>query len=369
MKKKLIAGSLAVLLIAAGAYYGWTSYQEEQKKSEMPTNTVEVMRKNLTSTVSATGTIIPLDSVKVSSKVTARIMNVYVKENDTVEAGQTVVVLDGTNLKAQRDRAQFQVTNTKSKYERQRYLYEVGADTKAALEDAQYNYDSAQSTLTERESDLAETVITAPMSGIVVGSPMTVGTMALGGDQNPSTLLYIADLSKMQIVAQVDETDIGGVEVGQKATFTVDGYTGKSFTATVSKISQTDTTNSWRSVVETSSSSTSSSSASVIYYYVTLDVDPTDMKLLPAMTARIEIFTADIDDALAVPIAALKSDKNGNYVMVVKADGTEERRQVETGIYSDEYVQILDGLQEGEKLSVTYSVTNKSADRHGPGGM
>lgn len=368
MKKKIIAGLIAVLLIAAGVY-GWQTYQAEQS-AETPKNTVEVVRTKLTSTVSATGTIIPMNSVKVSSKVTARIMNVFVKENDTVEAGQKIVVLDGTNLEAQRDRAQFQVTNTKSKYERQRYLYNIGADTQEAYEDAQYNYDSAQSTLIERESDLAETVITAPMSGVVVGSPMTVGTMALGGDQNPSTLLYIADLAKMQIVAQVDETDIGGIEVGQKATFTVDGYPGKSFTATVSKIGQTDTTNSWRSVVETSSTSASSNStASVIYYYVTLDVDPTDMKLFPAMTARIEIFTADIDDALAVPLAALKSDKNGNYVTVINADGTEERRNVETGVYSDEYVQILDGLKEGEKLVVTYSVTNKSADRRGPGGM
>ena len=167
--------------------------------------------------------------------------------------------------------------------------------------------------------------------------------------------MRIADLSKKQIMAKVDETDIGNIKVGQQATFTVDAHSGKTFTARVSKISQTDTANTWQTV--SSSSSTTTSTASVIYYYVTLDVDDPENLLLPAMTARLEIETATKPSALAVPIAALKTDASGSYVVVEMPDGTKENRPVKTGIYSDDYVEILDGLIEGETVSISYTAT------------
>ena len=185
--------------------------------------------------------------------------------------------------------------------------------------------------------------------------------------------MRIADLSKKQIMAKVDETDIGNIKIGQDATFTVDAFTGKSFTAHVSKISQTDVSNTWETTSSSSSSSsTSSSSASVIYYYVTLDVDDPDGVLLPAMTARVEINTSNKPNALAVPISALKTDANGSYVVLAHDDGTTENRPVTTGIYSDEYVEILDGVDEGDKLSITYkaaaATTTKSSGGGHPGG-
>jgi HlyD family secretion protein/macrolide-specific efflux system membrane fusion protein len=169
----------------------------------------------------------------------------------------------------------------------------------------------------------------------------------------------------------VDETDIGNVKVGQSATFTVDSFNGKTFTARVSKISQTDTSNSWN-VNTSSSSSSSSSSASVIYYYVTLDVDDPENMLLPAMTARVEINTAEKNDALVVPLSTLKTDTHGSYVIVKNDDGTQENRYVSTGIYSDEYVEILEGLSEGEQVVSTYvakastTSSSKKNDRGGP---
>ena len=165
----------------------------------------------------------------------------------------------------------------------------------------------------------------------------------------------------------MDETDIGSVKVGQTATFTVDSYTGKTFTARVSKISQTDTANSW----DTSSSSTSSSStssASVIYYYVTLDVDDPEGLLLPAMTARVEINTADKAGVLVVPISTLKTDSNGSYVVVKQPDGSQENRYVSTGIYSDEYVEILEGLSEGEEVVSTYTASKSTTTSKRSGG-
>ena len=352
--------AIAVALVAACAFGGWKYYQSQQAaKAQKAIETTAVMRMDMKSTVSATGTIRPVDSVEVSSKITARIKEVLVKENDTVKAGQTVAILDGKDYEYKRDQAQFKVTNTKAKFDRVSYLYSIGADTQEQYEDAAYNYDTAKSALEETESDLAETVITAPMDGVVVGEPKTAGTMATQGSDNPTVIMRIADLSKKQIQAKVDETDIGNVKVGQEATFTVDAYTNKKFTARVSKISQTDTSNTWDT--QSSSSSSSSSSASVIYYYVTLDVDDPDNELLPAMTARVEINTANRDNVLAVPISTLKTDSNGSYVIIRNPDGSQENRYVDTGIYSDEYVEILSGLEEGEEVVSTYTATKKSS--------
>ena len=369
--------AIAAVVIAACAFGGYTYYQSQQKaKQAAAVETAEVVRKDLKSTVSATGTISPVDSVEVSPKITARISQVLVKENDHVTAGQTVAILDGKDFEAQRDQAQYKVTNTKVEYERAEQLYNLGAGTKQDLDTAKFNYDTALSTLSEAESDVAETVITAPMDGVVVGEPKTVGTMAVQGNSNPTVIMRIADTANKQILAQVDETDIGKVQVGQEATFTVDAYTDRTFTARVTKISQTDTSNTWdtNSSTSSSSSSSSSSSASVIYYYVTLDVNDPDAVLKLGMTARVDITTSEKQDALVVPIAALKTNDSGSYVVRVNDDGTTEQVPVKTGSYSSDYVEILSGLTEGDKVSITYTATksssssssSKSSSRQGP---
>lgn len=348
-RRQIIAvGIFAAVAAAGGAYWYMTSSEAEQ--AAKMDETVAVQRMDLKSTVEATGTIRPMHAVEVSSKITARINSVLVKENDTVTAGQVVATLDGKDYEAKREQAQYSVTNTRAKYNRMSYLESIGAKSKSDLEDAEYNYDTAQSTLEVANSDANETIITAPISGVVVGEPKTAGTMAVQGSDNPTVIMRIADLSSKQIRAKVDETDIGNIRIGQTATFTVDAYTDRTFTARVSKISQTDVSNSW----DTNTSS-SSSSASVIYYYVTLDVDDPESLLLPAMTARVIINTADRNDALVVPLSTLKTDANGSYVLVQQEDGTQEQRYVETGIYSDEYVEILSGLSEGERVVSTYT--------------
>ena len=367
---KVKAGIAAVILVGVGVF-GYQRYQAAQEaKMAAAVETTQVQRMSIKSTVSATGTIRPVDSVEVSSKITARLKTVLVKENDEVQAGQVVATLDTKDQEAKRDQAKYKVENTKAQYSRVAYLYQVGADTQKELEDAQMNYDTAVSELEQAESDAQETNIVAPISGTVVGEPKTVGTMAVSTSDNPTVIMRIADLSTKQIRAKVDETDIGSVRVGQTATFTVDAYTGKTFTARVTKISQTDTSNSWDTSSSTSSSG-SNSSAAVIYYYVTLDVDDPDNVLLPAMTAQVEINTADKDDALVVPISTLKTDTNGSYVIVKNPDGTQENRYVETGIYSDEYVEITSGLEEGEEVVSTYTAkksrsSGRNNDHGGP---
>lgn len=361
---KKVTATIAVIIIAACAGSGWYYYQTQQKAQQAAAvETAQVERMNLTSKVSATGTIRPVDSVEVSPKITARISQVLVKENDQVTAGQTVATLDGKDYQAKYDQAQYKVTNTRLDYERYKMLYDQGAGTKQTLDNAEYEYKTALSNLSAAESDLAETTITAPMSGVVVGEPKPAGTMAVQGNSNPTVIMRIADTSKKQIMAKIDETDIGNIKVGQDATFTVDTYINQTFTAHVSKISQTDTSNTWDTNGTSTSSSSSSSSASVIYYYVTLDVDDPDDVLRLGMTARVEINTAEKEDALVVPIAALKTNDNGSYVLRVNTSGQTEQVPVTTGIYSDEYVEILSGLSEGDSVSVSYNAPSKSSSQ------
>ena len=372
MRRKKTYTTVAVVVILLLALFGGYKYfsGSDKEKNAASAEITEVKRMQIKSVVSATGTIRPVDSVEVSSKITARIKSVLVKENDKVKAGQTVAVLDGKDYEASNDQAAFKVVNAKSKYDRVAYLNSIGAKSQEELEDARYTYDAAASSLEKTQSDLSETIITAPMDGVVVGEPKSAGTMAVQGNSNPTVILTIADMSKKQILAKVDETDIGSVKVGQNATFTVDTYTGKTFTARVSKISQTDVTNSWNT--NSSSSSSSSSSASVVYYYVVLDVDDPENLLLPAMTARVDIVTSEKDSALVVPISALKTDTKGSYVILNLPDGTKENRYVSTGIYSDEYVEIESGLTDGDKVVITYkakSSTAANSSGHKRGGM
>ncbi len=352
-----IKAGIAALVIAGVAFGGYRYYASEQEAKQVAAvETVQAERRDMKSTVSATGTIAPVDSVEVSPKITARITSVLVKENDEVKAGQVVATLDGKDYEAKMNKAQYEVTNTRSKYNRISYLYSIGAKSQEELEDARFNYDTAQSNLVSAQSDVNNTIITAPMDGVVVGEPQTVGSMAVQGNNSPTVIMRIADLSSKQILAKVDETDIGSVKVGQEATFTVDSYTGRTFKAKVSKISQTDTGNTWNIKSSSSgSSSSSSSTASVIYYYVTLEVEDPESLLLPAMTARVDITTAARNGVLAVPLSTLKTDSNGSYVVLVRSDGSQENCYVETGIYDDDYVEILSGLEEGAVIAAGYT--------------
>ena len=359
---------LLVLMLIAAAAGGYYYYNQRQEAAEVKTyDTSPVIRMDLIKTVSATGTVQPRDSVEVSSKITARIKEVLVEENDEVRAGQTVAILDGKDFEAKRDQARFRLTNAEQKLTRIKRLYDIGAKSREELEDAEYEYDTAKSLLEETESDVAETVITAPMDGVVVGEPKTAGSMATQGSDNPTVIMRIADLSEKQIKAKVDETDIGSVRVDEAATFTVDAYPEEKFDAYVTKISQTDTANSWD--VDKSSSSTSSNA--VIYYYVTLAAPDPGNKLLPAMTARLDIIVGEVKNALCVPIASLKTDNQGSYVEKITHDDktksdVAEKIYVTVGLYGEEYVEITvksGSLLDGDEVSISYAAEAKKTQQ------
>ena len=364
MKWKILI--VAALLI--GAAVGYKYYTDKTVAENTKTyETTKVIRMDLTKTVSATGTVQPRDSVEVSGKVTARIKEILVEENDHVREGQVVAILDGKDFEAKLDQANFTLTNARQKLERTERLYKIGAKSLQELQDAQYEYDRAKSSVELAEDDVNQTVITAPMDGIVVGEPKTPGTMAVQGSTNPTVIMRIADLSEKLVKAKVDETDIGSVKVGERATFTVDAYPDKTFRAEVTKISQTDVSNSWDT---SSSSSSSSSSNSVIYYYVTFAAPDEENLLLPAMTARLDIVVGHVRDALCVPIAALKTDAQGSYVERITKDeqgkDVAEKVYIKIGLYGEESVEVTGGdLKVGDDISTTYEADAKKPSAQG----
>ena len=358
MKWKILIAAVMIIGAAAGYYFYNDTVESQAVKTY---ETTKVIRTDLTKTVSATGTVQPRDSVEVSGKVTARIKEILVEENDHVTEGQVVAILDGKDYEAKLDQANFTLTNARQKLERTQRLYNIGAKSLEELQDAQYEYDRAKSAVELAEDDVNQTVITAPMDGVVVGEPKTPGTMAVQGSTNPTVIMRIADLSEKLVKAKVDETDIGSVAVGERATFTVDAYPDKIFDAEVMKISQTDTANSW----DTNSSTTTSSNA-VIYYYVTFAAPDTENLLLPAMTARLDIIVGQVRDALCVPIAALKTDAQGSYVEKITKDAqgkdVAEKIYITVGLYGEEFVEVTGGnLNPGDDVSTTYEADAKKS--------
>jgi len=364
MKWKILIAAVLIIGAAAGYYFYNQKIVAETVKTY---ETTKVVRMDLIKTVSATGTVQPRDSVEVSGKVTARIKEILVEENDHVTEGQVVAILDGKDFEAKLDQANFTLTNARQKLERTERLYNIGAKSLQELQDAQYEYDRAKSAVELAADDVNQTVITAPMDGIVVGEPKTPGTMAVQGNANPTVIMRIADLSEKLVKAKVDETDIGSVRVGERAIFTVDAYPNKIFDAEVTKISQTDTANSWDT---NSSTSSSSSSNAVIYYYVTFAAPDNENLLLPAMTARLDIVVGYVRDALCVPIAALKADAQGSYVERITKDAqgkdVAEKVYITVGLYGEESVEVTGGdLQPGDDVSTTYEAAAKKTTTQG----
>ncbi len=327
-KKWIILPVLAVAAVTAGLVFRSTN-----AKAVENVRTVPVARGEVVSLVSATGTINPLNIVDISSKITGLIKEVKVKENEPVKAGQVLVVLDDTRLAAQVSQARERLDNAAANYERNQRLHSIGAISEQQLDTSRMDYKVAQANYDEAASQLDDTVIKAPIDGIVIGKPIPAGQTVAQGISNPMVILTVADMSVMQIEAQIDESDIGKVAVGQKAAFTVDAYPGKTFSGTVSSISQ-------KAAIQ----------QNVVYYTVLIDVDADHNMLKPTMTARVSITAGENKNALTVPLAAVKTDKNQQQYVMVQKNGQIENVNVTTGLVGDDKIEIVKGLNEGDQV-------------------
>ena len=249
LKNNLYA--LVFLAILLGACFGGYKYYKSQKATKTETvKTVSVEYGNLQKSVSATGSLSALDNVDISSKITGRIVEVLVAENDTEE---------------QREATLNEATLTMNRYSA---LLSKGAISQQQYDTALMNYRVAKAAHEQAVSNTNDTYIYSPIDGYVIGKPTPVGQTISSGISSPQVIMSIANLDKMQIETLVDESDIGQIKVGQKVEFTVDSYPEETFEGTVRLISRSATTTN-----------------NVVYYKVYVDVANSKNKLFPTMRA------------------------------------------------------------------------------------
>jgi HlyD family secretion protein len=279
--------------------------------------TEPVTMGDLTVTVTATGTVQPTNEVEVSSELSGIVRSVMVDYNSAVETGQTLAELDTDKLKATADssRAKLQaakakvseaeatVLETKLERDRQERLVakKVGAEQQletadaahkralAALESAKADVAAAAADLALNETNLGKAEIRSPITGIVLSRNVEPGQTVASSLQAPVLFTIAEDLTKMEVQVDVDEADVGNVREGQKATFTVDAYPDKKFTATIRELRFGS------EVVQ-----------GVVTYKAVLTTDNSDLLLRPGMTATAEIVAQQVEDAVTVPNAALR---------------------------------------------------------------
>ncbi len=321
----------ALIILAVAAKFG-SDYYAQSSKPAFTGTVAAVERGDIESLVSATGTISPVNSVDVSSKITGRIVEVKVNENDLVKTDQVLILLDDDRLKTTVSQASARLANAAANYERNRRLAEIGAISAQQLDASRLDYQVAQATYDDASSQLGDTVIKAPIDGIVIGKPIPAGQTVAPGIANPMVLLTIADMSMMQISVQVDESDVGRVKVGQKVSFTVDAYPGKTFTGVVSNVSNKATI-----------------TQNVVYYPVTVDIASPEGLLKPTMTARVSVHVGESKNVIVVPLSAVKQSKGQQYVQVMQ-DGKPQNVTVELGLSSDDKVAVTSGLSDGDKI-------------------
>ena len=342
---------IVVALVLAGSYGGYRYYQSTQAATET-IKLGKVTRGDLTETVSATGSLTALDNVDISSKITGRIVEVLVKENQHVNAGDVLVRLDDTALKATLAQREAKLINAQLTYNRDRDLLNQGAISQATYDAAYADYLVAKSNYEKASSDVNDTIITTPINGYIIGKPTPVGQTISSGISTPQVIMSVATLDNMEIEALVDESDIGQVKEGQKVKFTVDAYPEETFMGTVRLLSKKATTEN-----------------NVIYYKVYVTVDDAKGKLLPTMTARAEFIISEAKDVTMVPLNCIYTEGKRRYVKVYN-EKTKETKDVDVsvGLSNDNNIVVTGAdLQEGEKLLVKKAVAKQTnTNRMGP---
>ena len=340
---------IVIVLLAAGKF-GVDFYQQRNKPAAAVRLTT-VERGDIFAVVSATGTIAPVNSVNVSSKLTGLIKEVRINENDIVTAGQVLVILDDTRLSALVAQAQARLANASANFERMKRLNSIGATSNQQMDAARMEYNVAQASYDETASQLEDTVIRAPVAGTVIGKPIPAGQTVSPGISTPMVLLTVADMSKMQIEALIDESDIGKILVGQNVSFTVDAYPDKTFDGEVASISHK-----------------ANIQQNVVYYPVIIDVDSPQGLLRPTMTARVSVHAGESKNTLIVPLQAVKQTKNQRYVQVLK-NGQPQNTAVTTGLASDDKIEITKGLKEGDQIILPQTKQTGQPTGSGPNPM
>lgn len=378
-KQKLIAGVIAVAVIAGGGYW---LFGGAKKKNLITFSTTQVKKSDISTSITATGNIEPVTEVEVGTQVSGIIDKIYVDYNSVVKEGQLIAEMDKVPLQNELESAKGTYDGAKAEFEyqernykRNQQLHEKGLISDTEYEENLYNYQRAKSSLessraayNNAQRNLSYAIITSPINGVVTSRDVEEGQTVASGFETPTLFTIAADLTKMQVVADVDEADIGGVKEGQRVTFTVDAYPEDTFEGRVTQVRLGSSKSS-------STSSTSTSSETVVTYAVVISADNPDLKLKPRLTANVNIYTLDKKDVLCVPSKALRfipeqpmlgsddvvEDCEGEHKVWTYENHVFKAHPVTIGLSDGINTEILGGVEEGLTI-VSEAETNMSAN-------
>jgi len=375
-----------ILIIAAVALIGLVVILNLSSRREKSIKAVieKVVPQNLTSVISASGEIKPKKNINLSAQIPGRIIKIGVQEGQEVKKGEFLLALDPSQYEAnaERDRAFIQsseaerikvnatLAKNKSFYDRQKNLFDNLLISKEQLEQAKVQWDISVASLTSIDfqitqagaslksslDNLSKTVFSAPIDGIITSLRVEEGEVAIIGTMNnPGTVLMtIADLSVMEVEVEVDETDVVGVKLGQSADVKVDAFPNRIFKGTVTEIGSS-------ALQKTNISATAQESKD---FKVVVTLNNPSPELKPGLSASADIITAQKDNVLAVPVAALvvrdKPEAAGKPAAKSKLEQEEgvflvenERAKfvpVQKGIMGELTIEIVSGLSDGQTI-------------------
>ena len=354
MKKNNIM-TLTTLLLATAMWSGC------EKKSEFTYKTAEAVVQDITTSVTATGTIEPVTSVTVGTQVSGIVSKLYVDYNSIVKAGDVIAELDRTNLmselssaKASLNSAQSELDYQKANHERYKTLHEKGLISANEYEQVRLSFIKAQQTLTNHkenvkkaQTNLGYATITSPIDGVVLSKAVEEGQTVASSFNTPTLFTIAKDLTDMRVIANVDEADIGEVKEGQRVTFTVDAFPEDTFQGFVSQVRQE-----------------AAAESNVVTYEVVISAPNEDLKLKPGLTANVNIFTLEMKDILTIPNKALRFTPNeamlsegetiqnaeGKTKVWVKEGSVLKAIPVKTGLTNGTLTQVREGRAPGTEI-------------------
>lgn len=361
--KKLYIVAAAAVIVAVMAYL----LMGGKKKSEVSYVTAEAKVSNISTSVTATGTIEPVTSVTVGTQVSGIVAHLYVDYNSVVKKGQVIAELDKTNLMSELASTRANLSSAKSNlayqqanYNRHKTLFDKGLISANEYEQSRLSYEQAQQqvrTATESvkkaETNLGYATITSPIDGVVLSKSVEEGQTVAASFNTPELFTIAQDLTNMRVIADIDEADIGDVKVGQRVNFTVDAYPDDTFTGAVTQVRQEATTES-----------------NVVTYQVVISAPNADLKLKPGLTANVTIYTQEAKNVLAVPAKALKFTPNEK--MLTKDQKIEDCKAqqkvwtlegdvfkafaVTTGLSDGITTEVKSGLKQGTKVITEFHI-------------
>ncbi|WP_302494642.1 efflux RND transporter periplasmic adaptor subunit [uncultured Prevotella sp.] len=371
--KKLSKVWLVVAVVIIIAIVAW-ALSGGKKEEQITFDTAAVAPANIMNSITATGTIEPVTSVTVGTQVSGIVSKLYVDYNSVVKKGQVIAELDKTNLMSQLNSAKTQLATAQSQlnyqttnFNRYKTLYQKGLVAADDFDNAKLSYTqakeqvaSAKEEVQRAQTNLGYATITSPIDGIVLSKSVEEGQTVAASFSTPELFTIAQDLTNMQVVANVDEADIGDVKEGERVSFTVDAYPDDTFEGTVKQVRQEATTTN-----------------NVVTYEVVISAPNADLKLKPGLTANVTIYTAERKGVLSVPSKALRFTPQKETVgkmKIVDQTGNAKNKvwsiegnsivahKVNIGMTDGTNTQILNGISAGVKVVTGLNVTGGEQD-------